>query len=117
MHTEYDDNLLDYWKLAKGNYTLKLKKDDGLDGDNDVKDTKPSHLRSFFLDNSQKFMKNFVREIGDFYNSNLYYGDTESICIGKKVLNFDGQSQFSGWRNYAKLKTTKNTEVVFTGCS
>ena len=26
MQTEYDDNVLDFWKLAKGNYFVKLKK-------------------------------------------------------------------------------------------
>ena len=37
MEAEYDDNVLDYWKLQNGNYIVKLKKDDGLDSDNDVK--------------------------------------------------------------------------------
>ena len=26
MQTEYDDNNLDYWKIAIGNYKVKLKK-------------------------------------------------------------------------------------------
>ena len=37
MQTEYDDNVLDYWKLPNGNYIVKVKKDDGLDGDHHVK--------------------------------------------------------------------------------
>ena len=26
MKTEYDENVLDYWKLSNGNYIVKLKK-------------------------------------------------------------------------------------------
>ena len=36
MKTEYDYNVLDYWRLPNGIYIVKLKKGDGLDGDNDV---------------------------------------------------------------------------------
>ena len=36
METEYDENVLDYWKLPNGNYIVKFKKDDGLEEDNDV---------------------------------------------------------------------------------
>ena len=28
METEYEDNVLDYWKLPKGNCIVKMKKDD-----------------------------------------------------------------------------------------
>ena len=37
MQTEYDCKVLDYWKLPNGNYIVKLKKDEGLYGDDDVK--------------------------------------------------------------------------------
>ena len=37
MQTEYDDNVLDYWRLPNGNFIVKLNKDGGLEGDNDVK--------------------------------------------------------------------------------
>ena len=36
METECDDSVSDYWKLPKGNYLVKLTKDDKLDGDNDI---------------------------------------------------------------------------------
>ena len=49
MQTEYDDNVLHYWSLSNGNYIVKMKKDDGSDGDNDEKNTIPSHLGSFIL--------------------------------------------------------------------
>ena len=44
MQTEYYENVLDYWKLPNGIYIIQMKNDDGLDGDNNVKNTLPSHL-------------------------------------------------------------------------
>ena len=49
METEYDENVLDYWKLPNGNYIVKLKKDDGLEGDNDVKKYITKPFRSFYI--------------------------------------------------------------------
>ena len=37
MQTEYDDNILDSWKLPIGNYIVNCKKDDRLDDNNDDK--------------------------------------------------------------------------------
>ena len=48
MQTENGDNVLAYWKLLNRNYIVKLKKDDGLECDNDVKNTLPSPLGAFF---------------------------------------------------------------------
>ena len=79
METEYDEKVLDYWKLINGNYTVKLEKDDGLDGDNDVENKLPSHLGAFTLSYSKRIMNNFIREINGFYNNSLYYGDTDSL--------------------------------------
>ena len=72
METEYDENVLDYWKFPNGNYIVKLKKDDGLEGDNDVKNTLPSHLGSFILGNGKRIMNNFIREINGFYINSVY---------------------------------------------
>ena len=79
MITEYDDIVLDYWNLPNGNSTVKLKKDVGSDGDNDVKKTLPSHLGAFILSNSKRIVNNFIREINGFYNHSIYYGDTDSF--------------------------------------
>ena len=50
LQIEYDENALEYWKLPNGIYIRKIKKDDGLDGDNDMKNTFPTHLgASIFL--------------------------------------------------------------------
>ena len=84
METEYDDNVLDYWKLPNGNYIVKFKKDDGLDSNNNIKYTLPNHLGAFILSNSKRIMYNFIREINAFYNNSIYYGDTDSLYIEKK---------------------------------
>ena len=72
MDNEYDDNVLVHWRLPDGNYILKFKKDDVLDGDNDVEDTIPRHLGAFTLFNIKRIMNNFIREINEFYNNNTY---------------------------------------------
>ena len=85
METEYDKNVLDYWKLPNGSYIVKLKKDAGLEGDNDVKNTLPSHLGAFLLTNSKRIMNIFISEINGFYNISIYYGDADSVYIEKNI--------------------------------
>ena len=64
MQTEYDDNVIDYWKLPNKNYIVKMKKDDGLDDDGcDIKNTLPALLGAFLLSNSKRIMNDFVREM------------------------------------------------------
>ena len=82
IETEYYENVLDYWKLPNGNYTVKLKKDDGLYFDNNNK--KPSQLGAFILSFIKRIVNNFIREINGFYNNNIYYGDTDSLYVEKK---------------------------------
>ena len=53
MKTDFDENMLDYWKLPNGNYFVKMKKDDGLDDDCDFKNTLPAVLGAFILSNSK----------------------------------------------------------------
>ena len=76
MQTVYVETVLDYWRLPNGNYIEKLKNDDGLDGDNDVKNTLPSPLGVLKLSNSRRIVMSFVREINGFYNNSIYSGDT-----------------------------------------
>ena len=47
MKTESDENVLDYWRLSNGNCIVKMKKDDGLDDDCDIKNTLPADLGAF----------------------------------------------------------------------
>ena len=86
METEYDENVLDYWKLPNGNYIVKLKKNDGSNADNDVKNTLPSPLGAFILSNSEQFMKIFIREVNGFYNKSIYDENTDSVYISEKIL-------------------------------
>ena len=83
VQTEGDENVLDYWKLPNEKYIVKMKNNDGLDGDNNVKNTLPFHLGAFILSNSKRNMNNFIREINGFYDNSIYYGDTdiENVCI------------------------------------
>ena len=60
MKTEFDENVLDYWKLPNGNYIVKMKKDDGLDDDCDIKNTLPAVLGGFTLANSRRIMNKFI---------------------------------------------------------
>ena len=53
METEYDNNVLDCWKIPNGKFIVKLKKDDVLDCDKDVKNALPSRLGAFILSNSK----------------------------------------------------------------
>ena len=98
--------MLDYWKLPNGNYIVKLKKDDGLDSDNDIKNTLPSQLGAFILSNSNRIMNKFIREINGFYKNSIYYGDTDSLYIEKKYwdvldrANLVGKSLCQGKNDY-----------------
>ena len=87
MKTEFDENVLDYWKLPNGNYIVKMKKDDGLDDDCDIKNTLPAVLGAFILGNSRRIMNKLIREINGFYKNNKFYTDTDSLYIEKKFWN------------------------------
>ena len=81
MQTEYDDNVLDYWKMPNGNYLAKFWKNDGLNGNNDLKNTLPSQLGAFILSNSKWILK----KLSGSCNNSIYYGDTDSLYIHKKL--------------------------------
>ena len=82
MKTEFDENVLDYWKLPNGNYIAKMKENDGLDDDCDIKNTLPAVLGAFILSNSKRIMNNFIREKNGLYNNSIYYFNNLDI-IGK----------------------------------
>ena len=84
MKLEFDENVLDYWKLPNGNYIVKMKKDDGLDDDCDIKNTPSAVWGAFVLGDSRRIMKKFIRKINGFYKNNIYYTDTDSLYVEKK---------------------------------
>ena len=112
METEFDEIVLDYWRLPNGNYIVKMKKDDGLDGDCDIKNTLPSVLGALILSNSKRIMNNFIREIHGFYNHSVYYGDTNSLYIEKKQWNVLEKSNLIG-KNLCQGKNDYNTGGIF----
>ena len=63
---------------------MKIKKDDGLDGDKDVKNTLPCHLGAFISSNSKLVLNSFIRKIKGFFINIIYYGDTDSWYTEKK---------------------------------
>ena len=71
MKTEFDENVLHYWRLPNGNCIVKLKKDDGLDDDCDMKNTPPAVLGAFILSKRKRILHNFIRELNWFYNNSI----------------------------------------------
>ena len=84
MKTEYDEKILDYWKLPHGNKFVKMKKDDRLDDDCDIKIILPAHLGAFIVSDSKRIMNHFIGEINGFYNNNVFYTDMDSLYIERK---------------------------------
>ena len=81
--TEFDENVLDYWKLPNGKYIVKMKKDDGLDDYCDIKKTLKAVLGGFILANSRRIMNKFIKEMNGFYNNNIYYTDNDILYVEK----------------------------------
>ena len=96
MKTEFDENVLEYWRLPNGKYIVKMKKDDRLDDDCDIKNNLPEVLGAFFLSNSKRILNNFIRESNGFFNNSLYYGDTDSLYIEKKYWDLLDKANLVG---------------------
>ena len=114
MKTEFDENVLDYWKLPNGNYIVKMKGDDGLDDDCDVKNTLPAVLGAFILSNSKRIMNNFIREINGFYNNSIYYTDCDSLYIEKKYWGVLDKANLVG-KKLCQGKNDYETGGIFYG--
>ena len=115
MKTEFDENVLDYWRLSNGNYIVKMKNDDGLDGDDcDIKNTLPAVLGAFILANSRRIMNKFIREINGFYENNVYYTDTDSLYIEKKYWDLLDKANLVG-DNLCQGKNDYKSGGIFFG--
>ena len=112
--SDFDENVLDYWKLPNGNYIVKMKKDDGLDEDCDIKKTLPAVLGAFMLANSRRILNKFIREINGFYNNNIYYTDTDSLYIEKKYWDVLDKGKLIG-ENLCHGKNDYKSGSVFYG--
>ena len=114
MQTEYDENVLEYWKLPNEKLLRKMKNDDDLDGDNTKKDTLPSHLGAFSLSNSERSMNTFIRETNGFYNNSIYYGDTDSLYKEKNYWDVLDKANLVG-RNFCQGNTDYKSGGIFYG--
>ena len=114
MKTDFDENVLDYWKLPNGNYIVRMKKDDGLNDDCDIKNILPAVLGAFILSNSKRIMNNFIREINGFYNNSIYYGDTDSLYIEKKDWDVLDKANLVG-KGLCQGKNDYKTGGIFYG--
>ena len=114
MKTEFDENVLDYWKLPNGNYIEKIKKDDGLHDDCDIKKTLPAVLGAFILSNSKRIMNIFNGGINGYYNNSIYYGDTDSLYVEKKYWDVLDKTNLVG-EGLCQGKNDYKTGGIFYG--
>ena len=84
MMTEYDERVLDYWKINYGTYFVKLIDDEGLEDEVKKVNTMPLHLGAFVLSKSKRIMNNFIHAIDGFCTNDVYYTDTDSLYIENK---------------------------------
>ena len=57
MMTELDERVLDYQKINYGNYIVKMKDDEGLQGEVEKVNTMPLQLAAFVLSNCKRFLE------------------------------------------------------------
>ena len=114
MKSEYDESVLNYWRLPNENYIVKIEKDDGLDDGCDIKNTLPAHLGAFILSNSKRIIKNSIREIGGFYNNSNFYGDTHNLYIEEKYWDVLDKANLLG-KNLCQGESDYNTGGIFYG--
>ena len=81
-----------------------------------MKNTLPAQLRVFVLSNSNRKMDNFIREMNEFYNHSIYYGDTDSLCIEKKYWDVLNKAIFVG-KNRCQCKNDYESGGIFYSLS
>ena len=84
MKTEYDERVIDYWKISGINYIVKMIDGRGLEDEVKKLKTMPLQMGAFVLSNSKRNMNNFILAINGFYTNDLYYTDTDSLYIENK---------------------------------
>ena len=100
MGTEYDEIVLDYWRLPNRDYIVLLKQDVRLESETDLKNTMPACLATFILSNSKRNNNNFLLEIDGFKKNNVYYSDMDSLYKKRK-----------SWDVIDKTKPLKKVDV------
>ena len=79
MMTEYVERVLEYQKNNYGNYSVKMKDDNGLQDEAKKVNTMPLQMGAFVWSNSQRSMINFIHAIHGFYTNDVYYTDCDSL--------------------------------------
>ena len=79
MKTEFDESVLDYWRLPNGKFIFKTTEDDGLGDDCDIENTLPAVLGAFILGNCRRIMNKFIKEKTGFPKNCIYNGQTNSL--------------------------------------
>ena len=100
--------------MPNGKFIVKFKRDDGLYGDNDVKNTLPSQLAAFTLSKSERIMNIFIREINGFYNNSMNYEDTDSLYKNKKYWDVLDKANLVG-KNLCQGKNDYDSGSFFNG--
>ena len=85
MMSGYDERVKDYWKLSGFIYIVKMIDDAGLEDEVKKLNTMPIHLGVFVLSNSKSIMNNFIHAVNGFYANDVYYTDTDSLYMAKKI--------------------------------
>ena len=60
MHSEYDERIIEYWKVSNGNKNVKKIHDRRLEGEVKRLNNKPLQLSAYVLSNSRRIMNNFI---------------------------------------------------------
>ena len=114
MKTEFDENVLDYWKLPNGICISKMRRDDGLDDDCDIKNILAAYLEPFKLSNSKRNMNILFRQINGFFNNGIYFGDTDSLYVTKSFWDILDKGKLVG-KTLCQGKNDYETGVIFYG--
>ena len=88
MKENFDDRIKEWFLLKNGNLIVKLEDDGGVDDYDKAKsvNTTPSHFGSYMLSHRKRLKNDVFREMDAFYNNVIYYTDTDSGYIHKKIL-------------------------------
>ena len=82
--TEYDERILDSYKISYGKYIVKLKDDEGIEYEVKKVDTISLQLAVFILSNSKRILNNFIHAIDGVFTIDVFNGDTDSLYIENK---------------------------------
>ena len=115
MMTEYNERVIDYWKISGVKYIVKMIDDAGLEEEVKKLYTMPLHLGAFVLSKSKRNMNIFKHAIDGFNTNDVCYRDTDSLYIENK--HWDKWTKLVWLVRFCyKEKMIIRTEVFFTDC-